>query len=275
MKRGFRISVLIGFIGLGFIFACSKKTGQPPAPVNVNQPAAPRKVDQPTSTLTARDILQAHNALQRTKALSTYFAKSVKLTSVSNKPGDEMPSSLEQSIEVSVNRNMFKRYREFPQGVRKEYHTFDGRTGYSLVIEKDKPEEGVGQMRDSELASVKFGVRSFGLLPFLNELANPEAGLVYLGRVSHGEDKLKVTTSTTSFIVYVDPRHVIRRVEVGTKTIEFWDYEFVSQVLLPFDQRVYVNNQLSYELIFKKILLDPPFPDGYFTREAIYENIAF
>jgi len=275
MRRAFCISVSILFVGIGFISACSRKADQPADPVQVEQPAAPTKTDQPASIVTARDILQAHNALQRMKALSTYYAKSIKLTSVSNKPGDEMPSSLEQSIEISVNGNTFKRYREFSQAVRKEHHTFDGRAGYNLVIEKDKRGEGVSRMSDSELAAVRFGIRSFGLLPFLNEIANPKADLVYLARVAHGEDKLKVTTLAISFIVYVDPRHVIRCVEIGTKKIEFWDYGFVSQVLLPFDQRVYVNNQLSYELIFKKIILDPPFPEGYFTRESIAENIAF
>ncbi|MGA9768035.1 MAG: hypothetical protein WBV94_03280 [Blastocatellia bacterium] len=283
MKREFCISIVIAVIGLGFILICLRKADRPTVPVKVNQPIAPEKenqpatpmkTDQPAPIVTARDILQAHNAWRRTKAIATYYAKVVKLTSVSN-PGNEMPSSLEQKMQVSVKGNAFKRYREFPQGIRKEHHTFDGRTAYQLVIEKGRTEEGVSQMSPSELASVGYGIRSFGLLPFLNQLADPVAELIYLKRTAHGDDKIKVTTPAASFILYVNSRHVIQCVEIGTKRIEFWDYDVVNKILLPFTQRVYVKNQLSYELIFKKIRLNLSFSDNYFTREAISKNIAF
>ncbi|HST23396.1 MAG TPA: hypothetical protein VLR90_19940 [Blastocatellia bacterium] len=283
MKKGFSTLILIGFISLGFITACSGKANRYPAPVEVNQPTTSEKADapadaetanQPAYTVTAHDILKAHNALRRRKDTSSYFAKAIKLTPVAN-PGPDMPASMEQEIEVFVKGNAFKRYREFPQEVVKEYHTFDGQSGYQLVIEKDKPEGGVSQMIDSELTNVEFGVRRFGLLFFLNQLADPKAEVVYLGRTAHQDDKIKVTTLTDSFIVYADPQHVIRRIETGSKKIEFWAYKYVGKILLPYVEKVYVKNQLSYELHFRTIRLRASFPHRYFTREAITENIAF
>lgn len=232
------------------------------------------KSNQAAPNISPGDLLQAHNVAQRSKALSASITEAVKLTSVYGNSGGELPNFFERKVSVSVNGNAFRREKVDPLGLREQVEVFDGRQATRTVIEMGRQVEEVNQTGDAQLRNLELSIRTFGLLPILKQLSDQAAEVVYLGRTSRKEDKFEVKSATGSFILYADQGHVIRRVEAGNRVMEYADYRSVKGVLLPFIERVFVKGQLSHELVFTKIELNPVFPDGYFSREALSEVIA-
>jgi hypothetical protein len=219
--------------------------------------------------LSVGDLLQAHNVPRGPDALSSSVAEAVKFISYYGDTGGESPSFFERKVSVSIDGNAFKRHKAAPQGLSEHFDLSDGQGAYRAVVERGSQAEGVKRMAESDFAAVEFSIKTFGLVPILNQLSDPAAEIVYLGRTARGEDKFKVRDSAGSRVLYADHWHMIRRVEMGDKVIEYADYRPVEGVQLPFLQRLYVKGHLIYELVFTKIDLTPAFPAGYFSREAL------
>jgi hypothetical protein len=232
------------------------------------------KVSKTTPIISTGDLLHAHNVPQRSESLSASTAEAVRLTSVYSDFSSGLPNFFERKLSVSISGKSFRRHMANPLGLREQIEVSDGGDAYQTVIEMGKLVEEASQMGDSQLKAVEFSIRTFGLIPFLNQLSDTSAECVYLGRTARREDKIEVKTNGGQFILYADQEHVIRKVEVDNRIIEYADYRPVEGVLLPFIERVFVKGKLMYELVFTRIELNPVFPAGYFSRAALSKAFA-
>jgi hypothetical protein len=232
------------------------------------------KLHQPASIVSIAEVRQAHNVQQGPDALLAFTAEAVKLISYPGELDSESSSFFERKVKVSIGAGAFKRHRVDPLGVREQFDLFDGREVYHTVVETGKQVEEVNQMGDSPSGDLAFSIKTFGLVPVLKQLSDPATEILYLGRTARREDKFEVKTPTGSWTLYCDQRHIIRKAEIGTRSIEYADYRSVEGTRLPFIQRVYIGGRLSYELVFTSIDLNPTFPAGYFSREAFSKEIA-
>jgi hypothetical protein len=215
------------------------------------------------------EILRAHNVSQDGGALSAFTCEAVKLTSYYAGPGSESPSFFERRVSVSISGNAFRRHQTDPLGLRDRFDLFDGQALYHSELEMGRQVKETGPVVDTQLASVGFSIKTFGLVPILGQLSDPTVEAIYLGEASGGEDRIEMKTAYGSWVIFSDESHIIRRLEAGNKTIEYADYREVQGVRLPFIQRLYVAGQLFYELIFTGINLSPSFPPDYFSRDAL------
>ncbi len=229
---------------------------------------------QPASTISIDQVRQAHSVHESSKALSAFTATAVKLTPHPGELDSSLPSFFERKVRVSIGAGVFRRHSVDPLGVREQLDLFDGRELYHTAVEMGKQVEEVNQTRDSQTGDLAFGIKTFGLAPVLKQLSDPATEAIYLGRTARKEDKFEVKTPSGSWTLYSDQQHIIRKVEIGARSIEYADYRVVEGTRLPFIQRVYSGGRLIYELIFTGIDLNPSFPADYFSREAFTKEFA-
>ena len=250
MKRTRFVLLFTGLISIGLIVPCFAKR------------------EQTARGVTIHDVRPAHNLPPDIKALSAYRVEAVRLRSIYNEPGSELPSFYERTTEVAVDGIRFKSHQIDPQEVREERDVFDGQAAYHTEVEKGAVVKA-NQMEDQQFRDVEANVKTFGLIPILNQISDPATQIVHVGRTTRKEDKFEVRTADGSWTIYADQWHVIRKLKVGERTIEYAAYHFVQGVRLPFIQRVYVGGRLKYELAFSRIELDQIFPPGYFSNASL------
>ena len=229
---------------------------------------------QPASTVSIDQVRQAHNLRESPNAPLAFTATAVKLTPYPGELDNSLPSFFERKVNVSFGAGAFKRHSVDPLGLRERIDLFDGREMYHTAVEMGKQVEQANQTGDSHTGDPALGIKTFGLVPVLIQLSDTATEVIYLGRTARKEDKFEVKTSYGSLILYSDQRHIIRKVEIGARTIEYADYRVVEGIRLPFIQRVYTGGRLIYELVFTGIDLNPTFPADYFSREALSKEIT-
>ena len=232
------------------------------------------KLYQPASTISIDQVRQAHNVHENPNALLAFTATAVKLTPYPGELDSSLPSFFERRVSVSIGAGAFKRHSVDPLGLREHFDLFDGREIHHTAVEMGKQVEEVSQTGDSHSGDFALGIKTFGLVPVLNQLSDAATQVIYLGRTVRKEDKFEVKTPYGSWTLYSDQRHIIRKVEIGARSIEYADYRVVEGTRLPFIQRVYTGGRLIYELVFTGIDLNPSFPAGYFSREALSKEIT-
>jgi len=220
-----------------------------------------------TPVISITDVLRAHNDARKYAALGTWLAEGVKLTSLPGGLESDIASFFERKVRVVSDGRSFKRYKADPMGLREQVDLFDGQSASHTVKENGQQVEETG-IEGSELASVEFSIKTFGLVPILRELADPSTQVTHLEQTPRKQDKFMVRGTMGDWTVYCDRQHTICRVEIGDKAIEYADYRIVDGVRLPFFQRVFLNGRPVYEIIFTRIALGPNLPAGYFKREA-------
>lgn len=230
--------------------------------------------NRPDPAILIGEIRQAHNVWQHPEIISASASEAVKLTSIYSRFDSGLPNFFERKVSVSVAGNAFKLNKVDPAALREEIEMFSGQEAYSIVMEMGKQIGEASPVANSQYETVEFGIKNLGLIAILKHISDPAAEVTYLGRTARQEDKIEVRIATGNFIIYADREHRIRRVEVGKNIIEYADYRPVKEVLLPFIERAFVRGQLMYELVFTKIDLNPNFPAGYFSRDALFKQIA-
>jgi hypothetical protein len=250
MNRTTFVLLFTGLISIGLIVPGFAKRDQPPPSVSID------------------DVRRAHNLPQDTRVLSAYMVEAVRLRSIYNDTDSELPNFYERATEVAVDGIRFKSHQIDPQEVREETDRFDGQSAYHTEIE-----EGVvvkaNQMGDQQFRDVELNIKTFGLIPILNQISDPATQIVHAGRTARREDKFEVRTATGSWTLYADQRHIIRRLKIGGRTIEYGAYRSVEGIRLPFIQRVYVGGRLKYELAFSRIELNHIFTPGFFNNDTM------
>jgi hypothetical protein len=219
--------------------------------------------------ITIAEVLRAHNVPQTPQALRNWFAEAVKLTLYPDEFNSDFSTFFERKMSVARSGAAFRRSKIDPMALREQVEIFDGQNAFARVSENGKRVEENSSLADPKLEAVKFSVQTFGLVPVLRELLEPETKILYLERTQRKQEKFQVETSTGNFILYCDQWHRIRSIEIGDKIIEYADYRSVGGVQLPFIQRFSVGNRLLYELIFTRIDIAPLFSASYFNRENL------
>lgn len=195
--------------------------------------------------------------------------KARKLTTIFADSSSGLPNFFERAIEASVKGNAFRLDKVDPSALRKEVEMFDGELLRTIAIEKGKIIEESNQKVISPHNSVEFNIKNLGLVPVLNYLSDPATKIDFLGHTIRKENKIEVKVGASSFIVYSDAAHIIRRVEIGKYTIEYGDYRNLEGMQIPFIKRVFARGHLVYELIFTEIDLHPVFSDKHFSLTAL------
>lgn len=267
MKKFIGVLILGGLFSSGLLALPFEKPARPVPRVAIGE------ANQPASPLSIGEVLSAHNVAQRA-ALSAFSAEAVKLTSRPPGIDPQMTSFFERQVSVVVNGDSYKRHTADPLGLREQFDLFDGSAPYHAVIEQGRLAEAAHPMTDSEARGVEFGVKTFSLVPILKQLSDPATESVYLGRTVYGQDKFDVRTTTDRWTLYTGAEHLICRLEVRDKVIEYANYRSIDGVRLPFIQRLSIGGHLFQEIVFTRIDLNPKLPSGYFSREALSKEIA-
>jgi hypothetical protein len=150
---------------------------------------------------------------------------------------------------------------------RKQSFLFDGHTLVRTTFDAGTQVEA--RVIDGvEAASIRFQIATFGLLPVLRRLSDPNTQVVYLGATSMG-DRFQVTTVAGSWYFYANSNHLINRLEVNDINITYGDYRAVEGLKLPFYQQVKKGDKLLYEIKFETFDLNPVFDAGFFTSDLL------
>lgn len=232
-----------------------------------------RTSDHSAPAAAIAQVLEAHNAWEA-DALSSFNAEAVRLTFYNDSRVSKLPDFFERKISVSSNGNAFRRIKSDPMGLTIQLDLFDGQTAYQAAIEKGSTVTDAHQVSDSQFEGVRFSIRTFGLVPILKQLSDPATEVVYLGASARRQDKFEVKTAAGRYILYTDHQHLIRKVEIGDKTILFADYRSVEGIQLPFIEKFFIGENTVYEIFFTHIDLNPEFPEDYFTREALSKDVT-
>jgi hypothetical protein len=280
MKNLIGTLILGALLSTGLLSSSYEKLVQPVPPVSTgaaDRSASPLSINAakpPASPVPVGEVLSAHNVLQNPEAFSSFDAEAVRLTSRPPGIDRELQSFFERQVTVVMSGNAYKRHTADPLRLREQYDLFDGSRSYYSVIENGKLAAQANPVTDSESRGVEFSVKTFGLVPILSQLLDPATEAVYLGRTAYGQDKFDVKTATDRWTLYTDAEHLISRIEVRGRTIEYASYRLVDGVRLPFTQRLSSGDQLVQELNFTRITLNPKIPSNYFSREALSKEMA-
>ena len=256
--------ILGSLLSTGLLASSSEKAVQPVPAIAIGE------ADQSASPVSIGEVLRAHNAPQNTAILSACDGEAVRLTSRPPGIDRELPSFFERQVSVVWAGNAYKRYTADPLRLREQFDLFDGSAPYHAVTERGILAEEANTRADS----VEFGVKTFGLVPVLKQLSDPTTEALYLGRTAYRQDKFDIKTATGRWTLYTDMEHLISRIEVGDKVIEYASYRSVDGVRLPFIQRLSIGGHLIQELIFTRIALNPKLAPNYFRRETPSKQTA-
>ena len=268
MKTLISTLILGSLISTGLLTSSSEKPAHPAPAVAIG------KADQPASPLSINEVLRAHNALQNSELLSACDGEAVRLTSRPAGGDRELPSFFERHVSVVWAGTAYKRYTADPLRQREQFDLSDGSVHYHAVNESGIAVEEANPMTDSQSRGVEFGIKTFGLVPILKQLAAPTTEAVYLGRTAYRQDKFDIKTATDRWALYTDMEHLVSRIEVGDKAIEYASYRSVDGVRLPFIQRLSIGGHLVQELVFTRIALNPKLASNCFKRETLSKQIA-
>jgi hypothetical protein len=249
MKRLIRVMAITGFIAFGCWAAFSRN--------------APRAISAPLF----QEALNAHGGREAINSITAFRVQGVRLTSTLP------PGFFERRLRVEVADRKFRRQITDPLGLRTHTELFDGQMGFYVVSNAREQQEGITpqtlRMSEDRLRAVKFSVETYGLLPLLQRCADPTAEVISQETTLARLIKFRVRTSAGEWNVYADESRLIRKIEIGDKTLQFADYRSAGGLRLPFIERLSVGQQLVYEMVFSTIELNPTFPADYFKPEAL------
>lgn len=249
MKRLMRAMAIASFIAFGSWAAISR--------------SAPRAISAPLF----QEVLQAHGGREAITSITAFRVHGVRLTSTLP------PGFFERRLQVEVADGKFRRQIADPLNLRIQTELFDGQAGFYLISGSRDQQEALSAqalpMSGDRVRAVKFGVETYGLLSLLQRCAESTAVVISQETTSARFSKFRIRTSAGEWNVYADESHLIRKMEIGDKTLQFADYRSVGRLQLPFTERLSVGQRLVYEMIFSTIELNPTFPADYFKPEAL------
>lgn len=217
-------------------------------------------------------VLNAHNAVKNRGRLSRATLKAIRL--VSSVDEHTTPMINERREVVSISGKALKRIRIYPDSLMTQYDVSDGQQGFRVFTGAGRKPETIHQLTEQELAATQFNVDSFGLVSILARLHDSASDAIYIGRTQR-EIKYKVTTEVGDIVIYADRGNfLITKIVIGNRVTEYARYRSINGLKLPFIQRVWTKDRLDYELWFEKITLNRRFRAGYFSRQALAQEVS-
>lgn len=259
-KKNIGLMLLSGLLSIAMLAACADREKRE------ELPAAP--------PISLKGLLEAHNVPGDPGGTSIFFAEAQRTISASAAGGSEVPRSFDRMVTVSRHGKAYRYQRVDPIARTKKIYVFDGNTTFYAMMVKGRLVEESNHEGDSPPEAVGLEIKTFGLLPILKQLADPNTQSVYEGHSAEGLDRFQVRTSTRIWIVYAGAEHFIQRVESADNAVDYDDYRSVDGVWLPFSQQFSVRGQRYYHLTFNRIDLKPEFSSDYFSREAFLKEIG-
>jgi hypothetical protein len=146
-------------------------------------------------------------------------------------------------------------------------YVFDGRTVTHTTFD-EKTQVAVKIADGAESASIRFQMATFGLLPILKRLSEPDTQVVYLGTTSKG-NQFQVNSISGSWYFYTDANFRIERLEVNDVNITYSDFRTVEGLTLPFCQEMKKGDKLLYEVKLDTFDLNPVFAADFFKGDRL------
>src|SRR5882724_5447057 len=236
--------------------------------------AISKRISKPAAQMSLQTILRSHNIPRDGDPLSSTLSEASRFTYFDSGTGTGKQDFFERKTIVYTSRNAFKVFRTDPLGLRQQIDASNGsQENVHAEYTKDRETQTPYQMQDAQLASSRFLVGTFGLVPILKQLSDPSTKDQWLGS-SNGEDILSVTSPAGTWVIYVNNKGLIHRAEIGKCVFEYADYRVVNGISIPFFQNVYVGNKLVYELTFTRIELNQAFAPDFFSKESVAREIS-
>jgi hypothetical protein len=150
---------------------------------------------------------------------------------------------------------------------RTQSYLFDGQTVVRTTFDTETQLEG-RVINGVEAVSIRRQIATFGLLPILRRLSEPNKQVVYIGATSKG-NRFQVKTIDGSWYFYANSNNLIDRLEDGEISITYGDYRTVQGLTLPFYQQVRKNDKLLYDIKLGTFDLNPVFAVGFFKSHLL------
>jgi hypothetical protein len=150
---------------------------------------------------------------------------------------------------------------------RTQSYLFDGQTVVRTTFDAETQVEG-RVINGVEAVSIRRQIATFGLLPILRRLSEPNTQAVYIGATSKGS-RFQVKTIDGSWYFYANSNNLIDRLEDGEISITYGDYRTVQGLTLPFYQQVRKNDKLLYDIKLETFDLNPVFAVGFFKSHLL------
>lgn len=221
----------------------------------VNRPAAPNQIGISVFT-----VLQAHGGHTE---LPTFTQTGTLIYHPEISAGSQ--GVFERQLTLYVN-GRYVRYDKTTLN-RTQSYLFDGSTLIRTTFDAESRVES-RVIDGSDAVSIKNQMATFGLLPILKRLSEPNTQVVYAGRTST-ETRFEVKSVGGSWYFYSNSNNLIERVEVNSAIITFGDYRTVEGLTLPFSQQVKKGDKLLYEIKLDTFDLNPVFARGFFKSDPL------
>jgi len=150
---------------------------------------------------------------------------------------------------------------------RTQSYSFDGQIVLRTTFDAGTQVDG-RVINGVEAVSIRRQIATFGLLPILRRLSEPNTQAVYTGATSKG-NRFQVKTIDGSWYFYANSNNLIDRLEDGEISITYGDYRAVQGLTLPFYQQVRKNNKLLYDIKLETFDLNPVFAVGFFKNDVL------
>lgn len=255
----FRIAALLGMCLLLVLQACVGRSGS---------------LERTPTEISVGDLLTAHRVAEDPALVSVFTAEAVRRVSFNPALGAKDATTFERLITVARNGRFFRYERTAESGPTRQIDVFDGNAVHHLMSANGRLIDNSTSPGESPSDQVLLELKTFGLLPILSRLMDSKAPAVFEGRTPQGFDRVRVEVAGRTWVLFVDAKRLIRRLEFPDNAVDYDDYREIQTVRLPFKQRFFSKGKLYYELTFNRVELKPTFPADYFTRESALNELT-
>ena len=224
-------------------------------------------------SVSTSDLLRAHGFSQDPNVGTNYAFEAVKVSPYDGSPDGKKHNFFVEKVSVSVQAGTYRYDIASLKAPLSESYLFDGTMYHHAAAGRKELVSTAKETGDEMSQFAESRVRTFGILPFLQQLSDPRTEAVYLGRTTFG-DKVEVRSVSGRWALFSDESGLVRRIEVGRGAFVFSDFRPVENILLPFNQRVFVNDTPFYELGFTRIDLRPKFRKDFFDASDLSRQVA-
>jgi hypothetical protein len=244
LKFAFGALLLSGSITVVVKVICESNQQAPPSPISVFT------------------VLQAHGGYN--EQTRSRFTQNATLTYYEDNPVGPQ-SYRERKLKLSVDHSFVRLDKTFLN----LYRTFlsNGKNLVQITYHPETKSEAK-LLTGQEASKAKFPLATFGLLPILKRISDPQSTVRYIGATSKG-NHFHVKTPRGVWDFYTNSNNLIDRVEVDGLTVTYGDYRTIDNLNLPFYQQVREGNKLLYEMRLEAVDFNPVFADGYFKSALL------
>lgn len=209
-------------------------------------------------------VLQAHGFSSESAADTGYAAVATKL--MQGVPYSRSNETFVQTVSMFAQgeRLRYDTVTVLTKATVTESYLFDGDTYHHSVAGLKEQINTFNQVGDFDSQLTRQRMRMFGLQPFLRELRDPQTQVEDAGPTVAGYEKFRIKSVSGSWLLFSDESGLIARIEIGSRSIVFSEYQSVNGVQLPFNEKAFNDERLFYELKFIKLDPQPTLDEALF-----------